>query len=500
MAPETPVETARHTTGPAVWPPKPAAPAAITLPAGQEDVGHEPDAGQDEPEPEHLDSQPETAADLLPDSMRELVEIGLRTTHAGRDVLTLGLLALTVPLAGGVKLRASINDMDGTAPRLYALLVGPSGCGKSVVAERFQPVLLADLDARIDAANDKIKEERRELESQLKALGRSAADREAAARINNQLAERALSFKTHSIESATPEGLFRALEHDSTPLVLLDEFGALLSRAERSEREQGFLDMLTSIHDRGSAKPRITKGDDPPRTVSNISLSILATTTAEDLPQQRALSMLRGGHLARYVTCCVETARPFPDRKHLTLQEKDFCKVWRDHVIDKVALHQGRFTLSSDAAACLGEYRQAISEQFVTAINSGESDGGTIARLVGRASNFALLLHLGDMAANSGTINRETIEQACGIATYYHSKHHSRLMSYIRLGEDRTKQSSIGLRIIQALRRWGGKADVRTVYRNLHLSKTVATSVLAGLVQDGRVRYADDDKKVVALC
>ena len=165
-------------------------------------------------------------------------------------------------------------------------------------------------------------------------------------------------------------------------MVILDEFGALLKRAERSEHTRGFVDMLTQVADRGSAKGRITKGDDPPALLSNLSLSVFGTTTPEDLPRGTALSLLRGGHLARYTICYITEARHLPDRDYLTTNETETIKMWGEAIQAAAKKHDGWFVLSPGAEHYLREYRQTISESFVVAVNSGEPDGGAIIRLV----------------------------------------------------------------------------------------------------------------------
>jgi len=448
--------------------------------------------------PEEDVSLPETAINLIPASMKEIVEIGLKTTHAHADNLILGLLSFIVPIAGAVSICSSEDDHQGERLRLYNLILGPSGVGKTIVITRFVPALLYDLEEETKSLNDLCREQRQSLESELKTLSRNSEDKARRQQIENDLNNLQVSYRTCLLDSATPEGLFKALEHKSTPLVILDEFGATLKRAEKSEHTRGFIDMLTQIADRGSAKGRITKGDDPPVLVPDISLSILATTTTEDLPQKSALSLLRGGHLARYTISYVTEGRLLPDRDYLLESEIRTLRRWRDDIKQAVDQRSGRFVLSSQASSHLQDFKQSISAEFVEAINSGEPDGGSIVRLIRKAKSFSLALHLGDdRSRRNKEISLETMQQACALTTYYHQQHHFSLMTFLNHGEKYSQNLNIGKRILKYLKQVDGRASIREVYKYLHLKKATAMTVLTML--EGQTLVKIEDEKHVCI-
>ncbi len=435
---------------------------------------------------------PENATVFLPASMRQLVDIGLKTTQAHQDNLVLGLLSFIVPLACGARICSSSEDERGETVRIYILVMGPSGVGKTIVITIFVPALLYDLESQIADTNKELKVRKQEIETKLKSLGRAKEDQLSRNKLETELTDIQLSHKTYLIEGATAEGLFRALEHGSTPLVVLDEFGALLKRAERSEHTRGFVDMLTQIADRGSAKGRIIKGDDPPALLNNLSLSIFAATTPEDLQRDTALSLLRGGHLARYTISYVTEARPLPDRDYLTRDEIEAVKTWGIAIRTAAQKHEGRFELSQGAERYLREYKQTISQQFVEAVNSGEPDGGAIVRLVRQAKSFSLLLHLGgEKTRKDEKISRETMAQACGLTSYYFTSHHQRLMDYLEHGEDQARRMNISERILRYLQKNGGRLKQRQIYKHLHLKKDVTYEVLKFMEAQKSVRIED---------
>lgn len=447
------------------------------------------------------DKLPDNAISFVPDCMEELVDIGLQTTQAHPDNLILGLLSFIVPLAGGARICLSSADKTGETVRPYFLIIGPSGVGKTVIVTRFVPPLLYDLENEIADENEIQKTRKQEFETELKSLGRSKEEQPRRVNLESKLADIQLSHKTYLVESATSEGLARAFEHGSSPLTILDEFGALLKRAERSDHTRGFVDMLTQIADRGSTKARITKGDDPPALLKNLSLSILATTTPEDLQKETALSLLRGGHLARYIISYVTEARSLPDRDYLTIAEMETFKRWGVAIGAAAQTHGGRFELSSDAETYLREYRKTISENFVETVNSGGPDGGTIIRLIRQAKAFSLLLHLaGNETREKEQISKKTMQQACGLVNYYHERHHHRLMDYLRHGEEQARRINISERILKYLRQHDGRQSLRQVYRYLHLKKNTTVEVLKYLEAQNMVRFDDDDDDNDIVC
>jgi len=445
-------------------------------------------------EDRNMDILPENAIVFLPDSMKKLVDIGLQTTQAQPDNLILGLLSFIVPLAGGAIICLSSADKTGETLRLYFLIIGPSGVGKTIIVTKFVPLLLHDLENEIADANAIKKTRKQEIETKLKSLGRSKKDQTRRGDLESELADIQLSHKTYVMESATSEGLVRAFEYGSTLLGILDELGALLKRAERSDHTRGFVDMLTQIADRGSTKARITKGDDPPALLKNLSLSILATTTQEDLPRGTALSLLRGGHLARYTVSYVTEARSLPDRDYLTTAEMETVKRWGEAIRAAAQKHDRRFELSPGAELYLREYKQTISTKFVEAVNSGEPDGGAIIRLIRQAKAFSLLLHLADDETRENEqVSKKTMQQACGLVNYYHERHHHRLMDYLNHGEDQARQMNIGERILKYLRQNDGKQSLRQVYKYLHLKRDITMEVIKYLEAKNMVQMDDND-------
>lgn len=447
---------------------------------------------------DHQDKLPPDARAYLPAPMRSIVGIATETTHAICDAIILGILAMMVPLIKGSRIHTSRSDPKGETVRQYFIVVGPSGTGKTVVFSRLERDLLGDLQRILEEREQEKALQRQHLETELQNIGRGKEDRERREQITRELLELKPSYETLYMESATPEGLYRVAEAGSAFCIFLDEAGALFKRAERSEKDRGLLDMITQTADSGSIRARILKSEAPPRTVRDVSMSVFATTTPEDLPQHNTMQLLRGGHLARYMTCYITEARPLPERDYLTTAETQSLRTWRDSVLAAVSRHNHSFYQSTEARAVLNEYRRDVSDRYVQAANSGDADSGAIVRLIRQAKSISLLLHLGDPANhNHDEISAATMQQACNLSDYYHRRHHARLLHFAQNGELRAQQHTMGQRIISHLEQNGGRGAARDIYRALHIRADVCRCALEGLEQSGHV-WTDGKQYVLA--
>jgi hypothetical protein len=448
---------------------------------------------------DHQDKLPPDARAYLPAPMRTIIDMLMQNTHATPDALTLGLFSLMIPLLQGSRVHTSKADPNGETVRIYVLIIGPSGVGKTIVISRAEPALLGDLQQALEEKEQEKTLQRQHLEIELQNIGRGKEDRERRKQITRELLELEPSHATMWLESATREGLYRVLETGSAVMILLDEFGALLNRAERSEKDRDMVDSLTQIADRGAFRPRALKSEAPPRTVRDVSISICATTTPEDLPQHNTMHLLRGGHVARYMPCYITEARPLPERDYLTAAETRSLRTWRDSVLAAVSRHNHSFYLSAEARAVLGEYRRNVSDRYVQAANSGDADSGAIVRLIRQAKSISLLLHLGDPANHNqqDEISAATMQQACNLSDYYHRRHHARLLHFAQHGEERAQQHTLGQRIISHLEQNGGRGAARDIYRALHIRADVCRCALEGLEQSGHV-WTDGKQYVLA--
>lgn len=444
------------------------------------------------------DQLPLDARAYLPAPMRTIIDMLMQSTHATPDALALGLFSLMVPLLQNCKVHTSRADPNGETLRIYVLIIGPSGVGKTVIISRLEPAILGDLQQALEEEEQDKAQQRQLLELELQSLGRGKEDRERRDQINRELLELEPSHATMWLESATREGLYRVLETGSAVMILLDEFGALLGRAERSEKDRDMVDSLTQIADRGAFRPRALKSESPPRTVRDVSISICATTTPEDLPQHNTMHLLRGGHVARYMPCYITEARPLPERDYLTADETRSLRTWRDSVMAAVSRHKHSFYLSAEARAVLNEYRRDVSDRYVQAANSGDADSGAIVRLIRQAKSISLLLHLGDPANHTHhEISAPTMQAACRLSDYYHRRHHARLLHFAQHGEERAQQHTLGQRIISHLEQNGGRGTARDIYRALNVRADVCRCALEGLEQSGHV-WTDGKQYVLA--
>jgi|GEM_PF-3311089 len=444
------------------------------------------------------DQLPPDARAYLPAPMRSIINMAMQSTHATPDALILGLFSLMVPLLQSSRVHSSKADPNGETVRLFTLIIGPSGVGKTIVVSRLEPALLGDLQKILEDEEQQKALERQQLEIELQNIGRGKDDRERREQITRELLELEPSHATMWLESATREGLYRVLETDSAVMILLDEFGALLNRAERSEKDRDMVDSLTQVADRGAFRPRALKSEAPPRTVRDVSISICATTTPEDLPQHNTMHLLRGGHVARYMPCYITEARPLPERDYLTADETRSLRTWRDSILAAVSRHSHSFYLSAEARAVLSEYRRDVSERYVQAANSGDADSGAIVRLIRQAKSISLLLHLGDPANHAhDEISAPTMQAACSLSDYYHKRHHARLLHFAQHGEQQAQQHTLGQRIISHLEQTGGRATARDIYRNLHIRADVCRCALEGLEQSGHV-WTDGKQYILA--
>ncbi len=455
-----------------------------------------PEAGQEEDESEKEDPYiPNDAKICLPPAMQNIVEVLEECSQTPPDIISLFLTVFIIPFLEGTVLKKSDGD-PGRPPRLPATVIGPSGSGKTTPLERLRS-LYKDLEGAVDEDNKERIKTIRVLQAKLK----KEKDSNKVGTLHAEIDENRPLHKVYQTQTGSRQGLCRALGDGSNPLIILDEIGRFISRADRGGPEADNMDCITELADQGCIRPPLLKGtleQGPTKTIYGVSFGLYGTTTGEDLPQKKAANLLKGGFFSRQIIGIIDEVKGFPEKNYLTEQELHQFRLWRDGIMDACRDAEYSYILDDSARQVFREYRAKISKKFVISGNSHEHHAGQIIRRVKQSEDICLIFHVSDPESNRNKhITGLTATLATLFVDYFHERHHTKFLRFIEQGEESANRHAIGDRILKYLIENDGSLSIRELYRGLHLRQKVCMQTVQHLHKKGRVSL---DSRVVSIC
>ena len=442
-----------------------------------------------EEDAELIDPLPPQAKDCLPPAMRTITDLIEGCSQTPTDIIALALTVFTIPFLEGAVLKKSKDDL-GRPPRVMVSVIGPSGCGKTTPLERLR-FLYQDLEDVIAEEN----KARTKTVYHLQAKLKKEKDPFNIVNLREAIDENKLRHKVYQCQTGTRQGLCRMFGDGSSPLIVLDEIGRFINRADRGGTEADNMDCLTELADAGTIRPPLLKGQDtegPTKTIYDISFSLYGTTTSEDLPQGKAKKLLIGGFFSRQTLGIIDEVNPFPEKNYLTRDEMQRLTIWRDTIMKACQDADYAFTLSDGATAILKDYRAKISSKFVISANSAEHHSGQIIRRVKQAEDIALIFHCADPETNKNKyVSGATATQATLFVDYFHERHHPKFLRFIEQGKSEAHRHAVGDRILKHLSKNDGRMSLRNLYRGLRLRKKVCVVAVSYLESKKLIQTKD---------
>jgi hypothetical protein len=430
---------------------------------------------------------PENLSQVLPPAQQKVVDLLADCSQTPKDIISLFIQVFCLPFLEGTQLKQT-EEACGRSCRLMVTVIGPSGSGKTTPLERLRP-LYRDLEQKVDQENQDRKERVRLLRAQLRKTKKDNSSK--IAKLQADISKTRPQHKVYQTQTGTRQGLCRAFEDGSHPLIILDEIGSFIRRADRGGPERDNMDCITELADQGIIRPPLFKGtgeSEPTKTTHNVSFSLYGTTTKEDLPQKKAAHLLKGGFLARQLIGIIDEVKAPPEKDFLTTTEMDTLIQWRDQIMRACENAGFEFIFSESAQKVLKEYKERIGHEYEIAGNSHEHHAGMIIRKIKQAEDIALIFHATDPDTNTNKlISASTVTMATRFVDYVHIVHHSKFLHFVAEGEKASNRKAIGDRILGHLNRHDGSATLRDIYRNLNLRKNVALEVIGELKKQGLV-------------
>lgn len=392
--------------------------------------------------------------EILPACLFRVVSHLDEISHAHFDSITVSTLCLLPCLCGG----ATVSQGKGTTGRsiiLYMLLLAPSGVGKTSVAMLGRKYLLNWLDREYQMIDKEKPEEQPNPDIFL--------------------------------DGASAEGLESSFLAESSPHLVIDEFGKYASTSRNDVLKQNFLRLMMQVFDSGTLVTRKLKDTKNTKLIIIKGLGLFAASTIgkSNLSPQDMRNMISDGLMNRFLVVFGQYKR-IPLRQELTPSQAQeiecFARKFHDSSKEK------HFYIGDEAYKEYTIFHNTINDTYYKKYLAEDDTAGMDVRLLTVSLRIAMIFqvckNIEENKPDRIEIDAESMSRAVQLLDYLDRHHFDQILLYANSKDGRP---TVEERIKQNLKKHGPRS-LRDLLRHLNkLKKDVVHPALMRLIANGQV-------------
>lgn len=394
--------------------------------------------------------------DILPANLFKVVCYFNEISHAHFDSIAVSTLCLLPCLCGG----ATVSQEKWTRGRsiiLYMLLLAPSGVGKTSVAMIGRKYLL------------------NWLEYELRMIDK--ANHEDQSNISPDV----------FLDGASAEGLESSFLSESSPHLVIDEFGKYASASKNDVLKQNFLRLIMQVFDSGTLVTRKLRDTKNTKLIMIKGMGLFAASTIgkSNLTPNDMRNMISDGFLNRFLVVFGQYKR-IPLRQELTHDQAEEIESFARKFHN--ASKEKHFYIGDEAYKDYECFHNAVNDSYYKKYMAEDDTAGMDVRLLTVSLRIAMLFqvckNIEDNELDRIEIEAVSMQRAVQFIDYLDRNHFDQILLYANSNDGRP---TVEDRIKQNLQKHGPRS-LRDLLRNLNkLKKDVVYPALMRLIANGQV-------------